>query len=91
MEIIVEFILEIVFESLFYVGTDKKRSKWIRYPIIFLFFVIYLLLITVIAYLAVLGFEKNIFIGMLLIIIDVVIIVATISKFKKEYRKLNKS
>lgn len=84
MEIVFEILGEFIFEVLFYTGTDRKISKWVRYPILFIVLVFFLTVILGIFALAVSTIEKNAIISIVLIIIDALISIGIIKKVLKE-------
>ena len=72
MDFIIELIFEILFDGLLETSKSNRVPKFIRYP-----------LIIIIA--SILAFKENKLAGLLLIIIDLFLIIGTISKFRKEY------
>ena len=88
MDDLIEFIVEFLFEVGGEVATDKKVSKWIRYPIIALMTIFY-----VIGGMILFGismFDENILLALLLIFIGLFLLIGTILKVKKYFKKNKK-
>lgn len=92
MELLFEFIFDLIFEESIEIAKSRKVSKWIRYPLITL---ISLFLIAVIGFIGIVGialltsYEEllNIGAGIVLITIDIILIISVI---KKELLNRNK-
>ena len=85
MDLIIEIILELIFEGTVEISSNKKVPKWIRYPLIA---ILTLLISTIIIGIFILGihfYQENIIIALFLIIISIIFSVSGISKFKKLY------
>lgn len=85
MEFLVELLLELFLEGGEEVCSDRKISKWIRYPIAFILILFYSVLIFGIMFLGISVLKENILIGLFCIIVPIVLLVGVILKFKKEY------
>ncbi|MDD3341221.1 MAG: hypothetical protein PHN72_03365 [Bacilli bacterium] len=83
MEFVLEIIGEFVFEILFYTGTDKKVSKWIRYPILFLLILLYGFIIFGLLGISIKLLNENIMVSILLFILDIFIIIFCIKWLQK--------
>lgn len=83
MEIIFEIIAELLLEGSLEISGNKKISKWIRYPIaglLILFFAAVILLIIVVG---LYSLKDNLWIGILLLTVGIILLVASIIKFNK--------
>ncbi len=90
MEILFEFILELVFEGGIEASKNSKIPKCIRYPLII---IISLFFIAVIGLLFIAGFlslKKNILAGIIFILIGLFFLIMSLIKFKKTYIRINK-
>jgi len=86
MELIGAFI-EIILEGSITVGTNKKRSKWIRYPLLLLAGVVY---IGIIAFFVLAGFivlADGLWRAIFMWIFGFAFIVGTIWNFRTEYTR----
>ena len=89
--LIIDFLFEIIFELLFELGgevaSDKKISKWIRYPILA---IILLFILIVIGGLMLIGIgliDENLLAALFFIFLSLLFLVGFIFKFRKEYNK----
>lgn len=85
MDMVFEIIIELLFEGSIEISSNKKISKWVRYPIaaiLILFFsvVIFGLIITGVSILS-----KSLLSGIFIILVGVFLLVASIFKFRKMY------
>lgn len=87
MEILFEFIFELLFEGSVEVAKSRKAPRWIRYPIIAL---LSLCIIAVVLLFFVLGIfliikneSYSLFLGLVFLIIDVLFVVSIIKKIKE--------
>lgn len=88
MDLILEFIFDLVLESSMGIAKDKKIKKWIRYPIAFLLSVFIIAVIGTIFFVGVVFIideEINIKLaGILFIVFDIILIASAIRKIKNE-------
>ncbi len=91
MELIFELILELVLDGSVEVAQDRKFPKYIRYPLIGFLVLCFLAVIGLIIYAGVLVLDENIFVGILLILLGLLLFVMSIIQFRKTYltRKSN--
>ncbi len=87
MEVVLEFLLELVLEGSEEISGNKKISRWIRYPLIALIALLYIAVISIIFLAASKVLEENGLIAIALFGLDVVLMIGTIIKFKKIYHK----
>lgn len=88
MEFLMELVLELLLEGSISVSSNKKYSKWIRYPLIAIVVLFFLSVIFLIGFVGVISFKENIFLSIFLIALALYFLIACILKFKKLY--LNK-
>lgn len=87
MDIIFELILDLFIEGSLEVCSNKKISKWIRYPLLLL---LTLLMISLILGLLILGiylFKTSTIISIIFIICSILLIIGAIIKFKNLYNE----
>lgn len=92
MDFIFELVADLIFEGSIEISKNKKISKWIRYPIIFLLLAFFLLLFGFLGLIGIMllvrhGDYIDILGGLFMIVIDVILIVSFILKMKKNYIK----
>lgn len=87
MEFILEFILELFVEGGMEVSSNKKISKWIRYPILFLLILFFSIVIFGLLFLGIMVLKRNILDGLLFILISIVLLIGSILKFRQIYVK----
>lgn len=85
MEILFEFLLELVFEGSVELSSNKKVPKFIRYPLIVLIVLFFLLLIGGMFFVSFAFWSKNILASLLILVISIALLIASIIKFKKVY------
>ena len=91
MDFIIELIFEFLFDGMLETSKSNKVPKFIRYPLIVIILLFFILVIGFIFIVSILAFKESIIAGILLIIIDLFLIIGTISKLKKEYFAKNKN
>lgn len=89
MELIIEFIIELILEGSFELSKNLKTPKWLRYPLIILVILFFLAVIAIIFIVGYLSLKENTIIGLLIIIISIALAVYSISKFIDIYIKRN--
>lgn len=92
MELLFEFLIELIFEGSIEVAKNKKISKWIRYPLILIILLFIISVISLILFLGILLMikEKTFIAGILLILIDVILIILGIKNTIKEIKLIKK-
>ncbi len=88
MDIILEAVFELLFEGIVAISSNKKISKWIRYPLITIIAAFYLVLIGLFLKLGINIYNKNKLGSIVLILISILLIIICVVGFKKVY--LNK-
>lgn len=85
MDDILEFILELILESGVELSSNKKITKWIRYPIIFIISILFIASILLIFFLGVVIYKESIALSIAFIILSIALSIGGINKFKKIY------
>lgn len=86
MDFLIELIGEILIESSFELATNKKVSKWIRYPILTLLIIFYSAIILGILFIGINYINENFWLSIFLIVVSLLLFIGTIFAIK---RKLN--
>jgi len=86
MDFLIELIGDILIEGSFELGTNKKVSKWIRYPILTLLIIFYSVIILGILFIGINSINENFWLSIFLIVVSLVLFIGTIIAIK---RKLN--
>lgn len=87
LEFIIECILELFVEGGMEVGSNKKISKYIRYPILFLLVIFFLGVISLILFIGISIFEESALCSVIIISVAFIILIEVIVKFIKIYNK----
>lgn len=85
MEFIIELILELLLEGSIEVSSNRKVSKWIRYPLIIFITTIFSGVILLIIFLGLSLLNDWFLAGIIFLIIGIVMFVSAVIKFKKLY------
>lgn len=85
MDFIVELILELLFDGMMEASKSNKIPKFIRYPLVIIIVLFFILVIGFMFIASILAFKESLVAGLLLIIIDLFLLLKGITKFKKEY------
>lgn len=89
MELIFEFIFELIAEVLvdggIEVSTNKKISKWIRYPILFILISLFLAVEFLVFFVGISIFEKSALGSILIIFVGIILFIGVIFRFRKLY------
>ncbi len=85
MEYIFEFILELVFEGIIEVSTSSRIPKYIRYPLIGILSLFFIVIIGFVFFTGILSLKENILLGMFLILVGLFLLIMSIVKFGKAY------
>ena len=90
MDLLIEIILELLFEGGAEICANRKISKWIRYPILFVFFAFVFIIVFGIIFLGISSLKTNLSAGLVLLTIGLIMLVCIIVKFRKQYiKKIN--
>lgn len=90
MDLIIEFVGEVIIEGIIELIQNKKISKWIRYPLLIIILLLYTAIIVGITIVSIKCFSENIIIGILLLLADILLIVGLICMLRKVINKKNK-
>ena len=87
MEFLMELLFELIFEGWFELSKSKKITKWIRYPLISLILLGFILVFLLIVLVGVLIWKENICFSLLMFGISIIFLCTGIKEFKKIYFK----
>lgn len=87
MELIFEFIFELLFEGSISLSKNKKVPKTIRYLLIMLLLLFCICIIGFIFFISILVLKENIFAGIFIILFGIILLISMFFKFKKLYFK----
>lgn len=87
MDLLFEAIFELILEGSFEASKSSKVPKPIRYFLIVLIALVYLLIIGFLFYMGITGLSKNLIAGIVLIAFGLLFLILTIIKFRKTYLK----
>lgn len=85
MEFFIELIVELILEGGIEISSNKKINKWIRYPIITIIALFFLVIILGTIFFGITLIEKSILGSLFITGIGVLLLVLGIIKFKKVY------
>lgn len=91
MEFIFEFIFELIFEGGMEVTSNRKISKWIRYPILVVLLLFFIAIIGLIMFMGIISLKNTIIGGLFIIGLGIFMLVACIIKFRQFYLKEKES
>ena len=87
MDFIFEILLDLIIEGCFEASINKKVPKIIRYQLIALIVLFFISVLSGIFILGISLWKKNIYGGMFIISISIILLIATIYKLRKMYIK----
>ena len=85
MEFIVEFFGELIFEGILEVVSNKKISRWVRYPLLTLFILFFAIIIFGLIFGGIASLKNSLIGGMFIIVVGVILLIAGLSKFREFY------
>ena len=85
MEVLFEILLSIIVEGSIEISSNKRLSKWVRYPLIILLGLFFASVILCVLFVGISSLEQNIFVGLLLIFIGLIMLFGCIYKFMRKY------
>lgn len=87
MDLIFEFLAELILEGSIELGLNKKTPKWLRYPLLLFITLVYGFVLFIIFFCAIKSFKENILISLLLILFGLFFIIMTIYQVTKRLKK----
>jgi len=90
MDFIIELILELFLEGSIEISSNRKISKWIRYPLIILIVTLFVAVISLIFYVGLSLLNDFLLLAIFFILIAIIMFTNCIIKFKKIYIEKNK-
>ena len=83
MDFIFELVFELLFEGGMEVTSNRKISKWVRYPLLALFALVFIGIIGLIIFMGISSLKNSIIGGIFIIGLGVFFLVASILKFRQ--------
>jgi len=83
MELIIEFVLELLIEGTIELLPNKKVPGWIRYPLAFLVMLLFVGVIALFFLCGISAFKENILLRIFFIVIGIIMLIGAIKKFNK--------
>ncbi len=84
-EFIVELAVELVFEGSFEASKSSRIPKYIRYPLIGIICLFFIAVVGLVFFFGILTLKENIFAGIVLILIGLLLLIMSAVKFRKTY------
>ena len=88
MDFIIELVFDLLLEGSMEISSNKKISKWIRYPILALLILFFATVIFGVIVVGILIIPKSILGGIFMIVIGLIMLVMSILKFRKKYLEI---
>ncbi|MBQ8170410.1 MAG: hypothetical protein IJZ95_00320 [Oscillospiraceae bacterium] len=85
MDILFEFIIELILEGTIELSKSIKVPKFIRYPLIVIIALLFIGVIGIIMFAGIVSFQQNLILGIVLIALALLMLIMGISKFRKTY------
>lgn len=83
MDLIVEFIVEVILEGIIELIQNKKISKWIRYPLLMIALMFYIFIFGTLIMILPAAFKENIFIGIFILCIEILLVIILLYIIRK--------
>lgn len=88
MDFIIEFVLELLLEGSVEISSNKKISKWIRYPILAVLILFFASVIFGLIVLGILIIPDNILGGIFITAVGLFMLIMFIFQFRKKYLEM---
>lgn len=88
MDLIFEIVFEILLEGSLEISSNKKISKWIRYPAIILLISFFSIIIFGLIFVGIKSLNNNLVMGIFLIALGLFFLIGIIVNIKKNYVKV---
>jgi len=85
MEFIFELMADLLLEGSMEIASNRKISKFIRYPILAIIILFFLVVIFGLMYLGIISLSGSIIGGIFIIILSLVLLIACVCKFREVY------
>lgn len=90
MDDLLEFIFEVLLELGEDASSNKKISKWIRYPILIIILIFYIGVVGITLFVGLSSLKENKFLGIILILLSLFFVIGLYIKIKKLYTNKKK-
>lgn len=85
MDVLFEIILELIFEGGIEISSNKKISKWIRYPLIFIIALFFMAIIFLLIFIGIKILKSSLLVGIVCIALGISFLIGSVLKFRKLY------
>lgn len=85
MDDLLEFVFEVLLELGEDVSSNRKISKWIRYPILVIIILFYIGVVGITLFVGLSSLKENAFLGLILILLSLFFVVGISIKIRKLY------
>ena len=85
MDDLLEFVFEVLLELGEDVSSNRKISKWIRYPILAIIILFYIGVVGITLFVGLSSLKENTFLGLILILLSLFFVVGISIKIRKLY------
>lgn len=85
MDDLLEFIFEVLLELGEDVSSNRKKSKWIRYPILAIIILFYIGVVGITLFFGLSSLKENKFLGLIFILLSLFFVVGLFIKIRKLY------
>lgn len=85
MELLIEFLVELILEGSMEISEDEKMPKWLRYICLTIVTIVFGAVTIGLFILGIYAGKENIYIGIFFIIIAFIILISGVIKFEKKY------
>ena len=87
MGLLIELLIDLILEGSIEISKDERAPKWIRYPLIAIITLVFLVVTFGLIILGIFSLKDNLYIGLFFIIIGFILLISGIIKFTKKYIK----
>lgn len=87
MDLVIDFIVEIILEGIVELIQNKNISRWIRYPLLIAISIFYIFIFSVLVMILPDAFKENIYIGIVLLCLEIVLLIGVIYIVRKSIVK----
>ena len=85
MELLIEFLVDLILEGSLEISEDERMPKWLRYICLTIVITVFSIVITGLFVLGVYIGKENIYAGIFCILIAFILLISGVVKFEKKY------
>lgn len=91
MEFLIEFLCELLLEGSIEISSNKKVSKWIRYPLIVLIIGFFCFVIFGLIFVGIMLLEKSLPISIFILLVGIAMFIMAMIRFREIYLQQKKN